>query len=55
VGLYAPANVGVDVVFGSLEECVLSALAGRVIRDRPVGLPVTDVRVLVAGEAGGRS
>jgi predicted aconitase len=30
---YAPANVGVDVVFGSLEECVLSGLAGRVVRD----------------------
>ena len=30
---YAPANVGVDVVFASLEECVRSALAGRVERD----------------------
>jgi predicted aconitase len=33
---YAPANVGVDVVFGSFEECVRSALAGRVVRDRGV-------------------
>jgi len=30
---YAPANIGVKVVFGSLEECVRSALAGRVVRD----------------------
>jgi predicted aconitase len=30
---YAPANLGVDVVFGSLEECVGSAVAGRVVRD----------------------
>ncbi|HEX9311521.1 MAG TPA: aconitase X catalytic domain-containing protein [Actinomycetota bacterium] len=30
---YAPANVGVDVVFGSLEECVRSAEQGRVWRD----------------------
>jgi len=30
---YAPANLGVDVVFGSLEECVRSAIAGRVERD----------------------
>jgi len=30
---YAPANIGVDVVFGGLEECVRSAAAGRVIRD----------------------
>jgi predicted aconitase len=30
---YAPGNLGVDVVFGSLEECVRSAEAGRVIRD----------------------
>ncbi len=31
---YAPANLGVQVVFGSLEECVWSAATGRVIRDR---------------------
>jgi predicted aconitase len=30
---YAPANLGVDVVFGSLEECVGSAVAGRIERD----------------------
>jgi predicted aconitase len=30
---YAPANLGVDVVFGSLVECVRSAALGRVWRD----------------------
>jgi predicted aconitase len=30
---YAPANLGVDVAFGSLEECVRSAREGRVVRD----------------------
>jgi predicted aconitase len=30
---YAPANLGVRVVFGSLEECIRSALAGRIVRD----------------------
>lgn len=30
---YAPANIGVEVVFGSLEECVRSAALGRVWRD----------------------
>jgi predicted aconitase len=30
---YAPANIGVEVVFGSLEECVRSALEGRVVCD----------------------
>jgi predicted aconitase len=30
---YAPGNLGVDVVFGSLEECVRSASLGRVWRD----------------------
>lgn len=30
---YAPANLGVRVVFGSLEECVRSAVEGRVWRD----------------------
>ena len=30
---YAPANIGVDVVIGGLEECVRSAVAGRVVRD----------------------
>jgi predicted aconitase len=30
---YAPANIGVEVVIGGLEECVASAAAGRVLRD----------------------
>ena len=30
---YAPGNVGVQVVFGSLEECIRSAYAGTVWRD----------------------
>lgn len=30
---YAPGNLGIDVVFGTLEECVASARAGRVVRD----------------------
>lgn len=30
---YAPGNIGVDVVFGSLAECVRSARTGRVSRD----------------------
>jgi predicted aconitase len=30
---YAPGNIGVDVVFGSMAECVRSAEAGRIIRD----------------------
>jgi predicted aconitase len=30
---YAPGNIGVEVIFGSLEECVLSAVAGKVVRD----------------------
>jgi predicted aconitase len=30
---YAPANLGVEVVFGGLEECVRSARAGRIVRD----------------------
>ena len=29
---YAPSNLGVSVAFGELEECVASALAGRVVR-----------------------
>ena len=28
---YAPANLGVEVVFGSLSECVMSAIDGRVV------------------------
>lgn len=30
---YAPGNIGVEVVFGSTEDCVESAIAGRVLRD----------------------
>src|SRR5690606_5806642 len=30
---YAPGNLGVEVAFGSLAECVRSAVAGRVVRD----------------------
>ena len=30
---YAPNNLGIDVLFGTLDECVASARAGRVIRD----------------------
>jgi predicted aconitase len=30
---YAPGNLGVEVVFGSLAECVRSAIEGRVWRD----------------------
>jgi len=30
---YAPGNLGVDTVLGSLAECVTSARAGRVVRD----------------------
>jgi predicted aconitase len=30
---YAPGNLGVEVAFGSLRECVDSAVAGRIVRD----------------------
>ena len=30
---YAPGNVGASVVFGSTQECIRSAVAGRVIRE----------------------
>ena len=30
---YAPANIGVEATFGSLEECVRSAIEGHVVRD----------------------
>ena len=29
---YAPGNLGVDIAFGSLEDCLASASAGRVER-----------------------
>jgi hypothetical protein len=36
---YAPGNIGVDVVFGALEECVGSAAAGRVVHDETLWGP----------------
>lgn len=33
---YAPGNIGIEVVFGSLRECVRSAVEGRVWRDTDV-------------------
>jgi hypothetical protein len=30
---YSPGNIGLQVVFGSLEECVCSGALGRVWRD----------------------
>jgi predicted aconitase len=33
---YAPANLGIDTVLGSLAECVASARAGRVVRDERI-------------------
>jgi predicted aconitase len=36
---YAPANIGVEVVLGSLEECVRSAAEGRVWRDERLWRP----------------
>jgi predicted aconitase len=30
---YAPGNLGVDVAFGSLADCMSSAEAGRIVRD----------------------
>jgi hypothetical protein len=32
---YAPGNLGIDVAFGTLAECMASAAAGRVTRIRP--------------------
>ena len=32
---YAPGNLGVQVAFGELEDCILSAAAGHVVRRRP--------------------
>ncbi|MFN8994113.1 MAG: aconitase X, partial [Pseudomonadota bacterium] len=29
---YAPGNLGIDVAFGALEDCMASARAGRVVR-----------------------
>ena len=33
---YGPSNTGYEVVYGSLEDCAESAVAGRVIRDQEV-------------------
>ena len=33
---YAPGNLGLDVVFGSVEDCVESAVAGRLVHDESV-------------------
>lgn len=33
---YGPANLGYEVVYGSLEDCVASAVEGRVVRDERV-------------------
>ena len=33
---YAPGNIGARVVFGSTEECIASAVAGRVVRDESI-------------------
>ena len=41
---YAPGNIGAVVVFGSTEECVESAVAGRVVRDDGCGAPHDDGR-----------
>lgn len=35
---YAPGNLGVDVVFGSLAECVTSACEGRIVHDEQLWL-----------------
>jgi predicted aconitase len=33
---YGPSNTGYDVLYGSLEDCVASALTGRVVRDEEI-------------------
>jgi predicted aconitase len=35
---YAPGNLGVDVVYGSLADCVRSAVAGKLVRTPPAAL-----------------
>jgi hypothetical protein len=37
---YAPGNLGVEVVYGSLDDCVETAVTGRVVRRPPVELNV---------------
>ena len=33
---YAPGNLGIEVAFGSTEDCVESAVAGRIVRDERI-------------------
>jgi len=33
MGGYAPGNLGLDVAFASMDECVRSAIAGELVRD----------------------
>lgn len=35
---YAPGNLDVDVIYGSLADCVRSAIAGRIVRTQPPAL-----------------
>jgi predicted aconitase len=35
---YAPGNLGVEVIYGSLADCVASAVKGGVVRERPAYL-----------------
>ncbi len=47
---YAPGNLGFDVAFATLEECVDSAEAGRLVRDRTVvGRCLSLPRIRIAG------
>ncbi len=36
VAYYAPGNLGIDVAFGSLADCVESAQSGRIVRNEAV-------------------
>ena len=33
---YAPGNLGIDVAFGSVEDCIESAVCGEIVRDEGV-------------------
>ena len=33
---YGPSNTGYDVLYGSMEDCVESAITGAVVRDQAV-------------------
>ena len=54
---YAPGNLGYEVVFASLDECVESAVRGEVWRDAGSGRrarePAPATQVMVAGDAEG--